>query len=262
MIHLAKATFHGFIRDRVFRGIGVTAVLFLIIPAVSTLSMRQVSELSTTLSLSLSSFILLLISILLGGTSLWKDIERRYVYSVLGLPLSRSAYILGKFAGVAGCIVTTSCFLALCSVISVYLASASYPPDRPVSWIALVISILFAGIRSIMLVGCTFLLSTVSTSFFLPLFGSISLYLVGSVSQQVYDYIHSQAAADISPLIKSLVTALYYILPNFGSLDLSVYATYRMALPWNGIVMSLGYTTLYSTILLTLTCILFRRREL
>lgn len=262
MLQLAQVTFRGFIRDRVFRGITVSAALFLLIPAVSTLSMRQVSELATTLSLSLSSFMLLLISILLGGTALWKDIERKYIYSTLGLPFSRSAYIMGKFVGVAVCIVVTSLFLAACSSVAVYLASVNYPPDRAVSWSAIGIAIVFAGLRSIMLVACTFLLSTVSTSFFLPLFGSISLYLVGSVSQQVYDYSNSPAAAGMSQQLKMLVTALYYLLPNFGSLDLAVYAVYRMPLPWHGIGMSIVYVGIYSTILLSLTCILFRRREL
>jgi ABC-type transport system involved in multi-copper enzyme maturation permease subunit len=262
MLNLVRVTFKGFIRDSVFRGIGVSAFLFLVIPSVSTLSMRQVSELSTTLSLSLSSFILLLIALLLGGTSIWKDIERRYVFSMLSLPLSRSRFIMGKFAAVSCCITVTSLFLTACSIASVVIASTTYPPDRAVSWSAVAIAILFAGIRSIMLVACCFLLSTVSTSFFLPLFGSISLYLVGSVSQQVYDYIHTQASADMSPLIKSLVTALYYILPNFGSLDYSLYAIYRMPLPWNGIAMSFCYAIIYSAIILSCTCILFRNREL
>lgn len=262
MRFVAKITFKGFIRDRVFRGIATTAILFFIIPTVATLSMRQVSELSTTLSLSLSSFILLLISILLGGTSLWKDIERRYIYSTLGLPFSRSSYIMGKFSGVIACLIVTTLFLAICSTVAVYLATLTYPPDRPVSWPAFGVAIMFAGLRSILLVACTFLLSTVSTSFFLPLFGSISLYLVGSVSQQVYDYIHSPIAENMSQQLKLLVTFLYYLLPNFGSLDYNVYAVYRMPLPWSGVVMGFLYVTLYSTIVLALTCIMFERREL
>ena len=262
MLQIALATFNGFLRDRVFRGIALAAVLFLLIPAVSTLSMRQVSELTTTVSLSLSSFILLLISILLGGTTLWKDIERRYIYSALGLPVSRAGYLLGKFLGVAGCIFATTFFLALCAACAIFLTSQQYQPDRPISWYAVGLAVLFAGLRSVMLVACSFLLSTVSTSFFLPLFGSISLYLVGSVSQQVYDYIHSPLAADMSKLLKQLVVALYYLLPNFGSLDFTVYAVYTLPLPWHGVWLGLLYVALYSTILLALACMVFKRREL
>ncbi len=57
MQNVIHITLKGIFRDRVFHGILVTAVLFLIIPSIATLSMRQVTELSLTLSLSLISFI-------------------------------------------------------------------------------------------------------------------------------------------------------------------------------------------------------------
>lgn len=102
MYPVLSVTIRGIFRDRVFHGILLTSVIFLFIPSISTLSMRQVTELSATLSLSLISFILLLLSVFLGGTSLWRDMERRYSFSVLGLPITRSGYLFGRFAGVAG----------------------------------------------------------------------------------------------------------------------------------------------------------------
>ncbi|MDY0302111.1 MAG: ABC transporter permease, partial [Trichlorobacter sp.] len=54
-------TLKGIFRDRVFQGILVLGILFLFIPSAASLSMRQVTELSITLSLSLISFILLLL---------------------------------------------------------------------------------------------------------------------------------------------------------------------------------------------------------
>src|SRR5512135_2342994 len=97
MLNMVQITLRGIFRDRVFQGIIMTALIFFAIPTVSSLSMRQVTELSMTLSLSLISFILLLLSVFLGGTSIWKDIERRYTYGVLGLPIPRGRYLLGKF---------------------------------------------------------------------------------------------------------------------------------------------------------------------
>jgi len=73
----------------------------LFIPSIAELSMRQSTELAITLSLSLISLIQLLLAIFLGATSIWKDIERRYTFSVLSLPISRSAFLAGRFFAIA-----------------------------------------------------------------------------------------------------------------------------------------------------------------
>ena len=98
---IVDITLKGIFRDRIFRGILVVSLVFLVVPSISTLSMRQVTELALTLCLSLVSFILLILSIFLGGISLWKDMERRYSHSVLTLPLSRVRYLLERFAGIS-----------------------------------------------------------------------------------------------------------------------------------------------------------------
>jgi ABC-type transport system involved in multi-copper enzyme maturation permease subunit len=108
MLQLLSITVKGIFRDRVFQGIMMSALFFLLIPSISSLSMRQVVELSITLSLSLISVIMLLLSIFLGGSSLWKDMERRYTFSVLGLPITRTSYLLGKFFGIAVYLLLTS----------------------------------------------------------------------------------------------------------------------------------------------------------
>lgn len=166
MTQMIFLTFKGIFKDRVFRGIAMSALLFLIIPSISSLSMRQVVELSITLSLSLLSAIMLVLAVFLGGSSLWKDTERRYTYSVLGLPLTRTSYLLGKFFGITACLVLTSIVLGGVGCIVIRYVSVIYPPLRPIVWTNVFYSILFVAFKYVLLVSCTFLLSTVSTSFF------------------------------------------------------------------------------------------------
>ena len=82
MFEIFQMSLKGVFRDRVFQGILTVAMVFAAIPSISSLSMRQVTESSLTLSLSLFSFIMLLLAVFLGGTSLWKDIERRYTFGI------------------------------------------------------------------------------------------------------------------------------------------------------------------------------------
>ena len=262
MGNIVRITLKGIFRDRVFQGILVTALVFPLIPSIATLSMRQVTELSLTLSLSLISFILLLLSVFLGGTSLWKDIERRYTYSVLGLPLARSGYLLGRFGGTAVFLLLAAFVLGVAAALVVICTSGMYPPDRPVVWANVALCILFDAMKYILIVASAFLFSSLSTSFFLPIFGTIALFLAGNVTQQVYDYIHSAAGSTLSPLVRHTASGLYYVLPNLSAFNLKVNAIYGIPVSVSGLLLTACYFVIYTMALLTLSVLIFSRREL
>lgn len=262
MFQVFLVTFRGVFRDRVFQGILMTASAFFCIPSISVLSMRQVTELSITLSLSLISFILLLLAVFLGGSSLWKDIERRYTFSVMGLPLTRGSYLLGKFAGIAGFLAITTLFLGCIALAVVFFVSGAHPPDRPVVWENLIIAIAFDGLKYALLVAFAFLFSTVSTSFFLPIFGTISVFLVGLATQQVYDFLQTSAGANLPLYVRKGSTVLYYLLPNFQAFDLKLNAVYGIQLSTQGLLLTVAYFVVYCGMLLAAASLIFARREL
>lgn len=263
MFSIIQITLKGIFRDRVFQGIMALGVLFLFIPSAASLSMRQVTELSVTLSLSLISFILLLLSVFLGATSLWKDMERRYTFSVLSLPISRTSYLLGRFFGLALFLVLTSVVLGAVSMLVIKVASGMYPPDRPIVWGYLLLAVLFATCKYVLLVAVALLLSTVSTSFFLPIFGTICTFLASGVTQQVYEYVNSPASQQtVAPLVKAAASGIYYLLPNLAGFDLKVNAIYSIAPNMQGLGLTLGYFVAYTAMLLGAAALLFQRREM
>ncbi len=262
MTSIIYITLKGIFRDRVFQGIMVTACAFLLIPGIASLSMRQVTELSLTLSLSLISFILLLLAVFLGGTSLWKDIERRYTFSVLGLPLSRQSYLLGRFGGTALFLLLAAFVLGIAACAVVGYTSAIRPPERPVVWETMALCILFDALKYILLIAVAFLFSTVSTSFFLPVFGTIATFIAGGVTQQVYEYVNSPSSISLSPVVKHIATGLYYLLPNFSAFNLKVNAIYGLPVPANGLLLTVAYFIVYVVILLSLAAAIFMRREM
>ncbi len=262
MLQIFLATFKGILRDRVFRGIMMACVLFPLIPSVSSLSMRQRTELSISLSLSLLSFTLLLLSIFLGGTSLWKDIERRYTFSVLSLPITRVSYLLGKFIGIAAFIVLTTFILGLVSGAVIWSVAEIYPPFRPIVWTNIILAFFFCSLKYILVIAVSFLISAVSTSFFLPIFGTISFFIVGSATQEVYDYLHSSTPLIVTSFVKNAANTLYYILPNFSAFDFEVNAVYGISPSPSGMIWTCVYFILYTAILLVLSTVIFSRREM
>jgi ABC-type transport system involved in multi-copper enzyme maturation permease subunit len=246
----------------VLQGILVAALVFLAIPAVSTLSMRQVPELALTLCLSLVSFILLLLAVFLGGVSLWRDVERRYTHSVLTLPHSRTRYLFERFTGTALFLLGTAVLLSLMTVLVVHMVASNYPPDRPISWVAVITALGFDAFKCLLLVAFAVLFSSVSTSFFLPVFGTIAVYLVGGATQQAYDYVLSPAGKTLSPVVQKLSALLYYLLPNLSAFDLKVNAIYDLPLDYHALALTFGYGVLYMSFVLIAAAAVYSRREL
>lgn len=262
MANLIYISLLAIFRDKVFHGILAIAAAFLLVPSISSLSMRQVSELSITLSLSLLSIILLLLSVSLGATALWKDIERRYAYSVLSLPLNRSSYLIGKFLAVSLFLSLAALVLGLVACLVVWISSGIYPPERPVQWFSVVVCVVFSAMKYIVLVAYAFLFATVSSSFFLPVFGTISVFLAGSATQQAYEYLHSPAGATLAPAVRLVASFFYYVLPNFSAFDLQVHAVYGIPLSAKAVLLPSLYFLVYTPLLMVLAAAVFARREM
>jgi ABC-type transport system involved in multi-copper enzyme maturation permease subunit len=188
--------------------------------------------------------------------------ERRYTFSVLSLPVTRTSYLLGRFFGIALFLLLTAVVLGCLAACVVAFVSGHTPPDRPIVWVNIFCAVLFDAFKYILLVAVAVLFSTVSTSFFLPVFGTISAFLVGNASQQVYDYVHSQAGQVLPLFARRCATGLYYILPNFSAFDLKVNAIYGVSLTPGGLSLTLGYLVIYVAVTLFLAALLFSRREM
>lgn len=258
LIHLKSI-----IRDRLLTGvIFIACILILLVPVFSNFSMRQVQELSITLSLSATSSILLVLSLLLGGTSIWRDIERRYTPSVLTLPVSRALYVWAKFIAIAIFLLFSGFILALASAIVIWTSSLSYPSDIPIHWLNIALAIGGDVMKYILLTASAVLFSTFSTSFFLPFFGTTALYFVGSASQEVFEFVSGPYGKELSPLVLLLIKSVYFVMPNFSGFNHKVHAIYGLPLDLTSIAYSSVYGILYTMILVTLAIVVFSRREL
>ena len=172
-----------------------------------------------------------MLAIFLGGTVLWKDIERRYTYSVLSLPFTRSSYLLGRFCGTALFLLLAALVLGGVAIIVVWLVAAGTPPDRPVVWINLVcLAVLFDAVKHILsgrhsralCYGEQFILFTgiwhnlnLPCRQFFPAGVRLCQFRQGKRPFTT----HTQSAS-----------MLYYLLPNFSAFDLKINAIYGLPL--------------------------------
>lgn len=258
---LVRVSLLGLKRDKVLWSLFLVALFLLfLIPLVSLLSMRQVQELALSLSFSGISFFLLVITVFLGSTSIWRDIEKRYAVSVLTLPISRSCFVLARFVSLAVFISFALLVLGLLSGAGIVLAAWQYPSDRPVVWVNFVAALGMTGLKYLLLLAVTLLFSAVSSSFFLPVFGTLGIYLAGSASFEVVQFI-VQNQERYSEFFIALIGFLHHLLPNFSAFDFQVHAIYALPLPWEDIMVAILYGVAYTGVVLAAASWFFQRRE-
>jgi len=260
---LYRLNLKSIVRDRVLQALaGVAILLLILVPAFSVLSMRQVQELSITLSLSFISFVLLILSTLLGASSIWRDVEKRYTSAVLTLPYSRGSYIMGKFLAIAVCIAACAVLFFIIAAVAVLFSSGLYPSPSPIRWLYFINAVFFDVLKYVLLAAIALLLSSFSTSFFLPIFGTISLLLAGNASQEVFDFVTTDAVgANMPAVILYAAKGLYYLIPNFGAFNFKVAAIYPVPLDLLGALYTFLYFLIYTGIVLTIAVKVFSRRE-
>jgi Cu-processing system permease protein len=251
------------VRDRVLHAVfGVGLLLLLLVPVFSDFSMRQAQESAIALALSASSLTLLVVAALLGSAAIFRDVDRRYTAAVLGLPIARSIYLLGRLVGLAFFLIMTAALLFLCSSVVISFASATYPSAIPVPWSTVALAFVAISLKAILLAALALLFSSISTSFSLPFFCTIGIWFAGSASQEAYEYITGSLGNELPAISKLVVQALYYFLPNFSGLDLHVQAIYGLPLAMGGVLSSFLYALCYTAMVAWLAVVIFSRREL
>lgn len=261
---LSSITFKGGLRTKVFQSLLVISIIsfVIIIPSFASFSMRQIREVATSLNLSLISFIMLVLTIFLGVQIFYRDIENRSAHLTLSKPLSRDTFVLGKFSGFVAILGLSVALLTLFSIITLLIADNMYKADLPIRWENYLLSLFMEFVKIILIGSFAVLFSSFSTNLFLPLFGTLGVYIIGSASQSVYDYLQTAYGAKLPAVTVVLVKAVYYILPNLSLFDYKFTAIYNLSVNIGTALYSTLYAVLYITVNLSISIIVFRKREM
>ncbi len=258
---LALQTLKNIIKDKIFWIIISLIIAFAFVPFFSSFSMRQVQEVSITMSLTINSVILLFMAIFGGVTTIWRDIERKFVFTILGNPIKRSDFLIGRFTGFAGIMFMITVINGLISYVVITFAASMYQSSLPLDWVNIYTAFVFQYLKYLLVMAFGFFFASFSTSFFIPFFATITLFIAGNASQGIYDYV-SQVQTDYSGLFVYIVKIIYYILPNFSGFDFIANATYALDIAIYDIMYSLVYFILYFLIVFMGTVVIFNRRDL
>ena len=227
--------------------------------------MRDISKVTIDLCLAAINIGGLLVPFFLAVDLLAKDIERRTILTILARAISRNEYILGKFGGLillTGAIMgvlTCAALVAIWSSIQLY--GEVY--FAGLSWSAVLIAIGTSYLGMIVLNAVVIMWCSVTTSSFLATILTLFTYVIGQTVEDVVRFVSVKTpGVEIAPILQKAANLTLYIFPNLAAFDFKLEAAHGISMPAEHLFFLFIYAIGYSTVVLLLSILVFRRRDL
>lgn len=253
IVVIARNAFREAVRDRVLYNL-VLFVLALTACAIFIGELSGGEERKIIVDLGLSAMLLfgVFISMFVGVGLVYKEIERRTVYTIFAKPVGRGEFLLGKYLGL--CLTLLVNVLVMGAGVSLALIYVSHGFD-PLVWkiwpAVLLIYVELMILTSIALLFSSFSSPALSAllTFFFFIIGHFSADLKG-----LADSMGSKGA-------RMLLTALYYLLPNLTNYSFITPAAHGQTPALGEAAIAVLYALVYISVILSAATLIFRRRN-
>jgi len=251
---VAINTFREAVRDRVLYNL----IFFALMMMGAAIFVGQISidiERLVIINLGLSSISIfgLIMAFFIGVSLVYKEMEKRTLYSLLAKPVRRWEFIVGKYAGL---LLTLAVNTAL---MTIGLAAALYYVGRPFlrSDMFVLVAVYFILLELALVTAIALFFSCFSTPMLSTLF-TLGMYITGVFAQDIRnfgDFTHSS-------FLKVATRALYYLVPNFHNFNAISAVGHGEMIPFSLIWQNTLYALLYVTVVMLASSAIFSRRNL
>ena len=251
ILSLAKNAFREAVRDRILYNL-VVFVLLITASAIFLGELTGGQEMRVIVNLGLSSVLLFgaFIAIFVGVSLVWKEIEKKTVYSIFSKPVGRGEFIIGKYLGLCLTLLVNVVIMGVgVSFALVYVGGTA--GIAPVWGATLLIFLELTMLTAIAIMFSSF--STPALSALLTFF----VFLIGHFSSSLLDLATSLG----STAAVWVFTAVYYGLPNLSNFSFITNAANGQIPTTEYLGMSVLYAIGYNAVILAITVLVFSRRN-
>ena len=251
ILTIAKNAFREAVRDRILYNL-IVFVLLITISAVFLGDLTGGQEARVIVNLGLSSTLIfgVFISIFVGVSLVWKEIEKKTVYSIFSKPVGRGEFIVGKYLGLCITLLANLAIMAL----GVTLALLYVGGGRLIGGVWAAALLIFFELTIITAVAIMF--SSFSTPALSALL-SFFVFLIGHFSSSLLDLATTVGAKSGI----AVFTVIYYLLPNLANFSFITETSNGMTAPPAMIGGAILYAIVYDIVLMTITTVIFSRRN-
>ena len=250
---IASNTFREAVRNRAFIGLMVLALIFLVLSVVMAAIAVPGQAARILLSFGFASISLfgVVIAIVMGVILVYKEIEKKTIYTIVPKAVHRFEVIVGKYVGML-CILLVEIGV-LAAVWLFILAVEGVSP----SWdIAKALSLVFMEVMLVTAVAVVF--SSFSTPILSGLF-TLGIFLLGRVSSSLGEM--AQASEGVLHDLKPILRVLSAIVPDLKVFDGSQEVLLGITISPAYLLGAFGYCLSFVGVLLALAVLLFQRRD-
>ncbi len=251
ILAIAKNAFREAVRDRILYNL----ILFVLLLTASAIFLGELTagqEARVIVNLGLSATLIFgaFIAIFVGVSLVWKEIEKRTVYSIFSKPIGRGQFIIGKYLGLCSTIfVNVAIMGAGVTLALLYVGGRSFA--GPI-WVAVLL--IFFELTILTAVAIMFSsFSTPALSALLTFF----VFVIGHFSASLLELANSLG----SRTAVAVFTGIYYVLPNLSQFSYVTETANGISAPASMIGGTFLYTIVYDIILMTITVLIFSRRN-
>jgi len=261
--HVAVNVFKESVRDKVLYNLVVFAVLLMSASyLIGELTAGQDVKIIKDLGLASISVFGLAIAVFIGIGLVWKEVEKRSIYTLLSKPMRRQEFLLGKYCGlVLTLVINVAVMTAAYYAVLAYMQAIS-PPNLRASWPApatdpaLLKAIALIMLELMLVTAIAVLFSTFSSPFLSAML-TAGVWVIGHFNQDLRDY----GATIPSPLAAAMARGVYYVVPNFSAFDIKLQVVHAQAVPFSYVGLTALYGFTYIAFVLVGAVIIFSRRD-
>lgn len=247
---IAVNTFREAIRDRILYLLFFFAAVSLIFSRLlAILTVGDRVKIIKDVGLASLSLFGALMAILIGTGLVYKEIDKKTIFTLVSKPIHRWQFLLGKFFGL---VLTLFVMIALMSLI--FLAILFFHTFKLETRI--IIAIFFIFLELILITAVAILFSCFSTPILSSIF-SLSFYLIGHLSWGLETLIMKMRPG----AGKVLAQFLYTFLPDLENFNFKTEVVHGLTVQPQFFLYSTLYGIFYTLFILTLATLIFKKRD-
>lgn len=255
VVAIAVNAFRESVRDRILYALILFSFIATILGIVlGSLSIGQDIRVLEDFGLAAIAFIGGVIAVFAGTNLVYKELERRTIYLIFTKPVSGWQFIAGKYLGLCLCVLVMVAFMAAFLIALVSVVQGGWSTAAALS-ISNAVALIYLELLFVVALATFF--STFATPVMSVLF-TLSLWLAGHLGSSLNEL----GRLSQSPLVTSLTSAIFWLLPDFASLTkIRAYIVYGQGPGLEAVAFMTCYVAAYIVILLVLSAIVTERKE-
>jgi len=250
LVAIAVNTFKETIRDRI---LGVIVVFALIMIAgglwLGSISLGEQGRMMKDFGLVAVTGFGLIVAVFVAAGLVHKEVEKRTVFILFSKPVSRAAFIAGKFVGLCGTMAVVLAGMALFLFALVWIVAGQASG-------MLLLAVLMIYLQLLAVMAVTIFFSTLGSAILAAVLG-ICVFVAGQLSHNVL----SLTRLGENPVTEALSWIVYVIIPNFSAVDVKAGVVGEKTLAWGEVGLWTVYLLAYMVVVLALATLVFRRKE-